>query len=123
MNGSAIHVSGCAMLEEAACATGFARLRENKVGPVLEKFNRILPGLRDIKRCGSAALDLAFTAAGVYDGYWEEGLQLYDIAAGVVIVQEAGGMVCDFNGKDNFPADGIIAGPEPVVRKILELLR
>ena len=123
LNGKPIRVSNCASLHEAACATGFARLRENKVGPVLEKFNRILPGLRDIKRCGSAALDLAFTAAGVYDGYWEEGLQLYDIAAGVVIVQEAGGMVCDFNGKDNFPADGIIAGPEPVVRKILELLR
>ena len=122
-NGVPIRISDCAILEEAACATGFARLREDKVEPVLEKFNRILPQLRAIFRCGSAASDMAMTGAGVYDGYWEEGLQLYDIAAGVVIVQEAGGMVCDFNGKDNFPADGIIAGPEPVVRKILELLR
>lgn len=119
MNGSAIHVSGCTTLEEAACATGFARLRENKVGPVLEKFNRILPGLRDIKRCGSAALDLAFTAAGIYDGYWEEGLQLYDMAAGIVIAREAGATVCDFNGKEDFVADGIIAAPPAIARALL----
>ena len=123
MNGHPIRVSNCKILGEAACATGFSLLRFNKPEGPLARFMRIVPQLRDIKRCGSAALDLAMTAAGIYDGYWEEGLQLYDIAAGVVIVQEAGGMVCDFNGKDNFPADGIIAGPEPVVRKILELLR
>ncbi|MBE6388869.1 MAG: inositol monophosphatase [Lentisphaerae bacterium] len=119
LNGKPIQVSGCTILEEAACATGFARLRENKVEPVLEKFNRILPRLRDIKRCGSAALDLAMTAAGVFDGYWEEGLQLYDVAAGAIIAREAGAVVCDYNGKENFPADGIIAGTPAIARALL----
>ena len=123
MNGKAIHVSNCRKLEEAACATGFARLRENKVEPVLEKFDRILPQLRDIKRCGSAALDLAMTAAGVYDGYWEEGLQLYDVAAGAIIAREAGAVVCDFNGKNNFPADGIMAATPEIAAQMLEYLQ
>ncbi|MBE6359392.1 MAG: inositol monophosphatase [Lentisphaerae bacterium] len=121
-NGEPIRISDCTELDEAACATGFARLRENKVEKVLEKFNRIVPELRSIQRCGSAASDLALTGAGIYDGYWEEGLQLYDVAAGVLIVQEAGGKVCDYNGKDNYPADGIVAGPAPIVEKLLDLL-
>ncbi len=123
MNGKAIHVSNCRTLEEAACATGFARLRENKVEPVLEKFDRILPQLRDIKRCGSAALDLAMTAAGVFDGYWEEGLQLYDVAAGAIIAREAGAVVCDFNGKNNFPADGIMAATPEIAAQMLDYLQ
>ena len=123
MNGKPIHVSNCRTLEEAACATGFARLRENKVEPVLEKFDRILPQLRDIKRCGSAALDLAMTAAGVYDGYWEEGLQLYDVAAGAIIAREAGAVVCDFNGKNNFPADGIMAATPEIAAQMLDYLQ
>ena len=93
-------------------------MRENKVEPVLEKFDRIVPQLRDIKRCGSAALDLAMVAAGVYDGYWEEGLQLYDVAAGAIIAREAGALVYDFNGKENFPADGIIAGTPAIAEKL-----
>lgn len=121
-NGQPIHVSDCTELENAACATGFARLRENKVEPVLEKFVRVLPHLRDIKRCGSAALDLAMTAAGVFDGYWEEGLQLYDVAAGAIIVREAGGTVFDLNGGTNYPADGIIAGTKPVAESLRKLL-
>ena len=122
LNGKPIRVSNCASLHEAACATGFARLRENKVEPVVAKFARILPQMRDIKRCGSAALDSAFTAAGIYDGYWEEGLQLYDIAAGAIIAREAGATVCDFNGKDNYPADGILIGTPAVAAELLQLL-
>ena len=122
MNGQRIHVSDCAKLDEAACTTGFARLRENKVEPILEKFNRVLPNLRAIFRCGSAALDLAFTAAGIYDGYWEEGLQLYDIAAGVIIAREAGAVVCDFNGQEDFVNNGIIAAPPAIAAAMRELL-
>ncbi|MBO5668323.1 MAG: inositol monophosphatase [Lentisphaeria bacterium] len=120
MNDSPIRVSGCRTLAEAACATGFSLLRQNKVETPLARFNRILPHLRDIKRCGSAALDLALTAAGVYDGYWEEGLQLYDVAAGAIIVQEAGGIVTDYNGGNDYPAGGIVAGPAAIVEKLRE---
>ncbi|MBO5959374.1 MAG: inositol monophosphatase [Lentisphaeria bacterium] len=122
-NGNPIHVSNCTDLNRAACATGFARLRENKVEPVLEKFVRVLPHLQDIKRCGSAALDLAMTAAGVYDGYWEEGLQLYDVAAGAIIVREAGGIVIDLDGAEDFPANGIIAGTPAVAPALQKLLK
>lgn len=121
-NGKPIHVSGCRSLREASCATGFGLLRMNKVDNVLEKFVKVLPQLRDIKRCGSAALDLAMTAAGIYDGFWEDGLQLYDVAAGAIIAREAGALVCDYNGKDNFPADGIIAGTPAVAEKLQEQL-
>ena len=120
-NGKAIHVSDCTELGSAACATGFATLRENKVEPAVNRFVRILPNLRDIKRCGSAALDLAMTAAGVYDGFWEDGLQLYDVAAGAIIVREAGGTVCDYSGGSDYPANGIVAGPDAIVQKLQKL--
>lgn len=125
MNGSPIHVSRCCDLNEADCTTGFARLREGagKVEPVLEKFSRIVPNVRSIFRCGSAALDMAFTAAGIYDCFWEEGLQLYDMAAGIVLVQEAGGMVSDFRGGDDYVNNGIIVGAPAVTGKLIQFLR
>ena len=124
MNGSPIHISACRDLAEADCSTGFARLREGagKVEPVLETFSRIVPNVRSIFRCGSAALDMAFTAAGIYDCYWEEGLQLYDIAAGAVIAQEAGGIVCDFHRGNDFPASGVVCGNAEIVRQMCDLL-
>ncbi|MBR7131625.1 MAG: inositol monophosphatase [Lentisphaeria bacterium] len=122
-NGSAVKVTNCAVLSEAACATGFSLLRFNKVEDPLEKFVRILPRLRDIKRCGSAALDLAMTAAGIYDGYWEDGLQLYDVAAGAFIVQEAGGIVNDYQGGTDYPAKGIVAGNRFIAPQLTELLK
>jgi myo-inositol-1(or 4)-monophosphatase len=122
MNGKPIHVSNCKTLGEAACATGFSLLRFNKPEGPLAKFNVILPQLRDIKRCGSAALDLSMTAAGIYDGYWEDGLQLYDVAAGAIIAKEAGALVCDFNGKDNYPADGIVAGTPEIASQLQKFL-
>lgn len=122
-NGRRIRVSDCNVLGEAACATGFSSLRFNKVDDALAKFVRILPRLRDIKRCGSAALDLAMTAAGIYDGYWEECLQLYDVAAGAMIVTEAGGIVNDFQGGDDYPAKGIVAGNKFIAPALTELLK
>lgn len=122
-NDSAIKVSSCRELGDAACATGFSLLRFNKVEDPLEKFVKILPRLRDIKRCGSAALDLALTAAGVFDGYWEDGLQLYDVAAGAFIVQEAGGIVNDYTGGSDYPAKGIVAGNSFTAPALTELLK
>ena len=64
---------------------------------------------QDIRRCGSAALDLCNVAAGRFDGYWEFALQSYDIAAGVLILEEAGGRVTDIGGGGDWPANGFIA--------------
>ena len=98
-------------------------MRFNKVEDPLAKFVKILPRLRDIKRCGSAALDLSLTAAGVYDGYWEDGLQLYDVAAGAIIVQDAGGIVNDYTGGSDYPAKGIVAGNSFTAPALTELLK
>ncbi|MDD3886923.1 MAG: hypothetical protein PHI35_08620, partial [Victivallaceae bacterium] len=109
LNGKPIHVSGCAKLEEAAVSTGFACLRAGLSKNNLPAFNRIAPVVRDIKRCGSAALDLCHVASGTYDAYWERELHLYDVAAGAIIAREAGATVCDFNGGDDWPAKGTLA--------------
>jgi myo-inositol-1(or 4)-monophosphatase len=66
---------------------------------VAEYFVRFLKASRGLRRLGSAALDLAYVAAGRFDGYWENVLQPWDMAAGVLLVEEAGGRISDFNGK------------------------
>lgn len=116
-NGKKLSVSVCHTLDTASVATGFAELRQNRPEPTLSRFCKIAPMLRDVKRCGSAAIDLAFVAAGIYDGFWEEGLALYDVGAGMLMVTEAGGVVCDFNGKNDVPGSGVIAAsPELAVQ-------
>ena len=122
-NGKEIHVSNCTELEEAACASGFAMLRANCPHPAIDIFYDIAPRLRDIKRCGSAALDLCFVGAGIYDGYWEMGLAPYDVAAGSIIAREAGARVCDFDGNDTDLSGKIIAAPPEIAAKLLNLIR
>lgn len=109
LNGEHISVSNCNTLDASVLATGFACLRAGHDHNNLAYFNRIMPHIRDIRRCGSAALDLAYVAAGKYDGFWELNLNIYDIAAGVLLVTEAGGKVCDFERGEAFPEKGIIA--------------
>ena len=77
-----------------------------------------------IRRTGSAALDLAWTAAGRFDGFWERDLRPWDIAAGMVILREAGGYMSDANGKDRILEQGtIVAGNETIHAKLLKLLK
>ena len=109
LNDRPIRVSPCSRLMDAVLATGFACLREGFEKNNLVYLNRILPKIRDIRRCGSAALDFAYVAAGKYDGFWEMNLNLYDVAAGVLLVEEAGGVVYDLNGGKQFPGEGILA--------------
>ena len=70
-----------------------------------------------IRRSGSAALDLAFVAAGRFDAYWEHGLKAWDIAAGIVMMREAGGMVSDLSGGDKFLDNGDILAANPTLHK------
>jgi len=109
LNDRPVHVSACDQLDSAVLATGFACLRAGHSHNNLPYLNRLLPAIRDIRRCGSAALDLAYVAAGKLDGFWELDLNLYDIAAGVLLVREAGGDVCDFHGRQAFPERGTVA--------------
>jgi len=109
LNDKPIQVSVTTNLADAVMATGFACLRAGHAHNNLEHFNRIVPRLRDIRRCGSAAVDLAYVACGKLDGFWEMNLNLYDVAAGILLVTEAGGTVCDFHGGPCFPENGIVA--------------
>lgn len=109
LNEARINVSSTDQLIQAVMATGFACLRANLKENNLVLFNKIVPNLRDIRRYGSAALDLCYVACGRLDGFWEMNLNIYDIAAGAFIVQQAGGHVCDFKEGQNFPEQGTIA--------------
>lgn len=94
-----LRVSPTAELADALLATGFSYVR-NEPGKDDNsgRIARVLPHCRDLRRLGSAELDLCYVAAGVYDGYWEMYLAPYDVAAGAVLVQEAGGVVTDLHG-------------------------
>ncbi|MDT8379629.1 MAG: inositol monophosphatase family protein [Desulfotignum sp.] len=109
LNDHPLHVSATTTLTDAVMATGFACLRAGLEPNNLIHFNRIVPRLRDIRRCGSAAVDLCYVAAGKLDGFWELNLNVYDVAAGVLMVTEAGGVVTDFTGGPDFPEKGIVA--------------
>ncbi|RKZ02392.1 inositol monophosphatase [Candidatus Fermentibacteria bacterium] len=97
LNGTDIKVSSAVKLRDAVFATGFpySRTSEN-LNFDMDVLTGMLGEARGIRRCGSAALDLAYTATGRYGGFWEENLKPWDMAAGVLLVQEAGGIVSGF---------------------------
>ena len=117
-----LHVSETNTLINALMATGFACLRAGRKRNNLYYLNKILPKIRDIRRCGSAAIDLAYVAAGKVDAFWEMDLNLYDIAAGVLLVEEAGGNVTDMHGNTDYPQSGLVASNGHLEKDLLALL-
>jgi myo-inositol-1(or 4)-monophosphatase len=108
LNGKPIHVSQADRLSDCVIGTGFACLRANLQHNNLPYFNRIAPIARGVRRFGSAAIDLAYVACGRLDGFWELYLQIYDVAAGRLILTEAGGTYSDFAGKtDNILSENL----------------
>lgn len=123
-NGSPITVSDTSQLIEALAGTGFACVRARKDPDNLPLFNDIVYRLRGIRRCGSAAIDLCYVAQGRYDLFWEYNLQSWDIAAGVLIVREAGGVVTDLAGSPEFEANKhLVASNGTVHDQFLEIAR
>lgn len=121
-NGKRIHVSAHTELVNCLGITGFACLRAGLPKNNLPHFCRIAPKIRDIRRYGSAAYDLCAVASGSADFFWEMKLNVYDIAAGVVILSEAGGKVTDFSGGEKYPEEGILASNGAVHDDVLRLL-
>lgn len=123
-NGRPMRVSRRAELEGAFLATGYPFRARGALDLYLDVFRAVFLEARGIRRCGSAALDLAYTAAGVYDGFFELRLSPWDIAAGILLVEEAGGQVSDLDGgRDYFSAGNVIAGPERLQEALLAKIR
>jgi myo-inositol-1(or 4)-monophosphatase len=123
LNDKTIRVSERTALSDCVCATGFACLRANLERNNLPRVNRIAPKLRGLRVLGSAAMDLCYVACGRIDGSWELNLNIYDIAAGMLIATEAGGTVSDLSGAGtkNLPQE-IMATNANIHTELAELL-
>jgi len=115
LNGTRIRVNNLPDMQGTILATGFPFKAKHHLDSYSKIFNAFFADCADMRRTGSAALDLAYVAAGRFDGFWEIGLKPWDIAAGELIIREAGGMVCDFAGGNNHMKSGNIVAASPKV--------
>ena len=124
LNNSRLRVSSRDRLEDAVLATGLPPRRRGDHGELAAAIGSLTPQTAGIRRFGSAALDLAFVAAGRFDGFWEQGLQPWDIAAGIILVREAGGFVGEINGGNTMMISGdILAANDRLFGDIAKSLR
>jgi myo-inositol-1(or 4)-monophosphatase len=108
LNGKEIHVSEASTTEEALIVTGFPYGIIKNSDAFIATIKHLMVNSHGIRRLGSAATDLSYVAAGRFEAFWETGLSPWDVAAGVIILQQAGGVVTDFKGNSNFLFGGEI---------------
>ncbi|MEA1064327.1 inositol-1-monophosphatase [Erwinia sp. HR93] len=124
LNGYRLRGSSARDLEGTVLATGFPFKAKQHSAAYMATVTKFFTRCADFRRTGSAALDLAWLAAGRVDGYFEIGLRPWDFAAGELLVREAGGLVCDFTGGHNYLTSGnIVAGNPRVVKNMLADMR
>ncbi len=124
LNGYRLRGSSARDLDGTILATGFPFKVKQHAAPYINVVAKLFTQCADFRRTGSAALDLAYVAAGRTDGYFEIGLKPWDFAAGELLVREAGGLVTDFTGGHGYMSSGnIVAGNPRVVRAILASMR
>jgi myo-inositol-1(or 4)-monophosphatase len=116
-NGINIHVSERTHVSDSVVATGFPYASKDVVPQLITVFEFFLKNARGIRRLGSAAIDLAYVACGRFDVYYETTLNAWDIAGGILIVQEAGGIVSDFSGNQNMMKNGQVIAGAPSIHK------
>jgi myo-inositol-1(or 4)-monophosphatase len=122
-DGVPMHVSNTAGIDGSFLATGFPFRAQSYVETYVRIFESVIRVAKGVRRAGSAALDLAYTAAGVFDGFFEMHLAPWDVAAGSLLVTEAGGIVSDFSGGDRWLARGNIIGASPAVHaELIEVI-
>lgn len=123
LNGKVIRVSDAGTTEDSLIATGFPYYNFEKLGGYMEAMNYFIQQSQGIRRLGSAATDLAYVAAGRFEAFWEHALHAWDVAAGVLIIKQAGGRVTDFNGGDNFLFGGeIVAANGAYFREFYDIV-
>ncbi len=125
LNQRRIRVGQRKRLEECLIGTGFAYRHTDKDSPLPSHIlQSILPICGDIRRAGAATLDLAYVACGRLDGFWEMGLKLWDIAAGILLIKEAGGVVSDLYGSEDYLKTGHVVASNPmIIRQILKTIK
>ncbi|MBI3546961.1 MAG: inositol monophosphatase [Gammaproteobacteria bacterium] len=121
LNDRRIRVSHITDLEHALLGAGFPFRSHDYIEPWINTLREFMLTTSGIRRPGSASLDLAYVACGRYEGFWEIGLKPWDIAAGVLLVQEAGGLVSDFASEQNYLESGNIIAANPKI--FAEILR
>ena len=123
MNNKRMRVSARKGLDGAILATAFPFRSRDKLQAYARVFQSVFAKVEDFRRAGTASLDLAWVAAGRMDGYFEVGLKAWDVAAGALLVREAGGVVLDFDGNDAVEeAETIIAAPYKVMTQLRQLI-
>ena len=115
LNDKRIRVSKCDKLQESLIGTGFPFRDFKHLDTYMSMFKSMLQKTTGIRRPGSAALDLAYVANGSLDGFWEIGLSPWDIAAGGLLVREAGGIIANLNGKDGWLQSGNVLAASPKI--------
>jgi len=124
MNETRLRVSGRNRMIEALFATGVPFGARDGLGETLQDMARLMPGTAGVRRWGAAALDLAYVAAGRLDGFWERGLKPWDVAAGIVILREAGGFVEPLDPKGDLLEDGdLLAGTPGIFDEFKKIMR
>jgi myo-inositol-1(or 4)-monophosphatase len=123
LNGSSIGVTPTTSLKESLLATGFPYSIHKDYRDVLSIFEQMLIRAQGVRRPGAASIDLCYVASGRFDGFWEQGLNPWDTAAGSLIVQEAGGMVSDYKGEAYSPYQKTILAANPhIFKEMLKVL-
>lgn len=122
LNDRRLRVAARKELSDSVITCGVPHLGRGNHGKFLIELRHVMGEVAGIRRFGAASLDLAYVAAGRCDGYWETGLSAWDIAAGLVIIKEAGGWVSDFDGKTAMLETGsVVAGNEYIHKALLEV--
>ncbi|HEX9877344.1 MAG TPA: inositol monophosphatase family protein [Gammaproteobacteria bacterium] len=124
LDGRRIRVSRRHRLQDALIATGFPyRFGNDDIDGYMEMLKTVINESSGIRRPGSAALDLCYVAAGRVDGFWELGLKIWDVAAGALLIREAGGRISDFHGDDAYLESGnVVAGNPKIYAALSKLL-
>jgi myo-inositol-1(or 4)-monophosphatase len=124
LNDRRIRVSKCTRMQEALVGTGFPFKELERVDLYLRQLKRLMSSASGVRRAGAAALDLAYVACGRLDAFWELGLSPWDMAAGALLIQEAGGLVGGLSGENDFMESGDICASTPkLFPPLLEALR
>jgi len=124
LNDRRLRVSKQTRLEDALIGTGFPYHDYSYMEAYMKMFQELMPKTAGLRRPGAASLDLAYVAAGRYDGFWEAGLKQWDMAAGVLLIQESGGLVTDFDGGENYMATGNVIGGNPkIFSQLLQVIQ